>query len=557
MCFLCLPFRPPTPLSIQDFCELQPLSDVETEHAVQALQNEDASFNAHICSPFLGPLPFHPVIPSPGVKLNSATPPADIRSFTFAECRFSDIRPQSSSPAMPVLNVEPEAYNSACQQPDNHHLCPCPETPCASCDPYALAPVLSPQVPYSSYIVEPHSSYSDPPVLSPQRYTAEEPGEGVISEMHMAESLPESVSPDKVPISTPLLPLVTNTEGEKASNQESPFVFSSNICYSGFECDKQALCRSRSLPRLSATALNPKKRGRSASPGNIQSKRRRVTVESGNSCRWTEQRHISAKPDNDIIAKPEDCLLLDKASCLIMSCPNPNLSSLSNAPAVKTLGSKQTAFYVPAVQNFIQAPHQINSLCHNSTSVADQSSWPQSSAAAKNFEPLLEFDTNKSHSGFYSQDSQRSASHSTSVCIESALIPDLAKLSSSSSDSDWDSELLSRIGPTSALPLPATEQSCELDKELLQRPCTWMHDTSYESHLHTVLQPSTPSPSLCGEDMDPSAFSRTVVQIVEVQHWWLLSWSLRRTGRMINYELCKAPVKVGLWLCCCISHLKQ
>lgn len=120
---------------------------------------------------------------------------------------------------------------------------------------------------------------------------------------------------------------------------------------------------------------------------------------------------------------------------------------------------------------------------------------------------------NKNH-----QDSQRSLSHSTSVCIESALIPDLATLSPSSSDSDWDCHLLSRLDTTSAAPPSPTGQNCELDKELLHRPCNWMHDTSYESRLHTALQPATPATSLCGEEMDPSVFSRTVVQIVEVQH---------------------------------------
>ncbi|GLD62898.1 uncharacterized protein AKAME5_001456800 [Lates japonicus] len=83
------------------------------------------------------------------------------------------------------------------------------------------------------------------------------------------------------------------------------------------------------------------------------------------------------------------------------------------------------------------------------------------------------------------------------MCIESGLIPNLATLSPlSSSDSDWDCELLSRLGPTSATPLLPAEQSCELDKDLLHRPCTWMHDTSYESRLHTVLQPSNPATSL-------------------------------------------------------------
>lgn len=452
---------------------------------------------------------------------------------------------------MPVLDVEPQAHNLACQLPDNHHLSPFPETPCTSCDPYPLAPVLSPQVPYSSYTVEPHSSYSDLPILSPQKYREEKLVEEVLSQMHMAESLTESFSPEKVPISTPPLPLIPVANAEEL-NQEDPLVFSGIICSSDcLDCDKCSSSRSQSFSQQSATALNPKKR-HGASPENSWSKRRRLTVEFGSSCRWTEQGHISAKPDRDIMPKPEDCLSHQKMSCL-----NPIVSTTYDTSTVETLVSKQTfsTFCVPAVQNFTQAPHQISSLCHDGTSVADQQSWPQSSTA-KTFDYPLQFRSNKCHSGFSSQDSQRSLSHSTSVCIESALIPDLATLSPSSSDSDWDCNLLSRMGPTSTTPLSPTEQSCELDKELLHRPCTWMHNTSYESRLHTVLEPSTPAASLCGEDMDPSAFSRTVVQIVEVQHW-LLSWSLQRTRRMTNWKPCEAPCKVVLWLCGCVSHFRQ
>lgn len=429
---------------------------------------------------------------------------------------------------MPVLDVEPQALNSACQLPDNRHLSPLPETPCTSCDPYSLPPVLSPQAPYSPYIVEPHSSYSDPPILSPQVYTEEELVEGVRNQMSMAESLTESFSPEKVPISTPPRPFkpVVNTEN---LIQGHPLVFSELIRSSSLDCG-------RSFSGQSAIALNPKKRLHVASPENSRSKRSRLTVEFGYSYRWTEEGHISAKPEHSL-------------SDQLMSCDNPIVSTTSGTSTVETLVPKQTfsPFCVPAVQNFIQA-HQISNLCHDGIFVSDQSSWPQSST--------LQFPGKKCHSGVSSQDSQRSLSHSTSVCIESALIPDLATLSPSSSDSDWDCNLLSHMGSTSTTPLSPTRPSCELDKDLLHRPCTWMHNTSYESRLHTVLEPSTPAASLCVEDMDPSAFSRTVVQIVEVQHW-LLSWSLWRTRRMTNWKPRLAPGKVVLWLCSCVSHFRQ
>lgn len=134
-----------------------------------------------------------------------------------------------------------------------------------------------------------------------------------------------------------------------------------------------------------------------------------------------------------------------------------------------------------------------------------------------------------------SPDARLSLCHSTSLCIEPALIPDLHRLSSPSSDSDWDSGLLLRLGPASADPpapadpAVAAAAARELDTELLHRSCTWMQDSGYESRLHTVLQPQAAGAgvgvgvgvgagSLCGEDVDSSAFSRTLVKIVEVKH---------------------------------------
>ncbi|XP_033486622.1 uncharacterized protein dbf4b [Epinephelus lanceolatus] len=502
--------RPSTPLPV---CELEPLTDAETEHAVQALQRQGSSFNIHISSPTRGRLSSGLASPSQGVEVPipnpPATPPADIQPLTpNKDCQLPDSCPHGLSPVMPVLIAESQTHDSANQQHDTQHLSPCPDTP--SPDPYSHPPVLSPQVPYPSYVMEPHCLYSDPPVLSPQRYTADEAVEGHSCDMDTAESV--------AAISTPHFPsmVLTNEETVKGSNRGSLSGFNEIIFLtSGLRCAALSR-RSRSLPRHSATAPNPRKRCRSASPEHSRSKRRRITAKFGYSGSWTEQEHTSAKPESDII-KPEGCSLFDKDPCqIIQSCPNPEVSSTCT---VDSHGSKQTftLFSVPTVQNFTRAPNQMDILGHGGTSVAYQPSW-QLSSEAKTCDPSFQCPSDKPHSAFSSLDSQRSLSHCTSVCIEPALIPDLAALSSSSSDSDWDCGLLSRLGSTSAAPLSPTEQNCELDKELLHMPCTWMHDTSYESRLHTVLQPSTPAPSLCGEEMDPSAFSRTVVQIVEVQH---------------------------------------
>lgn len=463
-------------------------------------------------SPTRGPLASGPGSPSPGVLFpltNAATPSADFQPFTAdTNCQVPDIHPHAFSAAMPVLDVEPQAHNSAGQQFDTQHHSPYPDPPCPSPEPYSLPPVLSPQVPYPSFIMEPHSPYSEAPVLSPQRDTAEEAVKGHTCERDMAKSLLQSVPAVTVPMSTPFPPSVTvvNAEEVKRSNIESLLELRNSICItSSLKCDTLFSCRSRSLSRQSATAQSPKKRCRSASPEHSWSKRRRITATFGYSGSWNE----SLKPESDNIAKP------DKLSCQIKQpCPN---SKISSTCALETFGLKQTftSFCVPTVQN--QTQNQMDILGHGSISLADQPSWPHSSKA-KNFDSSHQFPSDKSLRAFSSRDSQRSLSHSMSVCIESALIPDLAMLSASSSGSDWDCDLLSRLEPTSVAPVSPTKQSCELDKELLHRPCTWMQDTSYESRLHTVLQPSTPGTSLCGEEMDSSAFSRTMVKIVEVQH---------------------------------------
>ncbi|XP_054454905.1 uncharacterized protein dbf4b [Anoplopoma fimbria] len=498
--------RPPTPLPI---CELEPLTDAEAEHAVQALQIQVSSFHIRLSSPAKGSS--GGAIPSLGVQFPIPNPPADIQPFsTNTDCHLPDGHPPALSPTMPVLEVEPQAHNSASRQTDNQHLFPSP-------DPYSLPPVLSPQVPYTSYIMDPHCPYSEPPVLSPQQYTEEEAEETHTCEMDTGESVSQSVLD---PIATTHFPSVALTIAEevKESKQESLLGLSEITCSTNrLECATLLSPRSRSLPRQMATTPNVRKRCRSASPEHSQSKRRRITAEFGYRSSWIKQVHTSAKPEKDIMAKPEGCLLFDKVSCQIRhSSPKPKVSSTYT---VETLGSKQTftTFCVPTVTNFTQATNQMNVLGHVSTSVADHPSWPLSSKA-KTCDPPLQLPAGKSHSAISSQDSQCAQSHSTSVCIESALIPDLATLSPSSSDSDWDCGLLSRLGPSCAAPLSPAEQSCELDKERLHMPCTWMHNTSYESRLHTALQPSPPATSLCGEEVDPSAFSRTVVQIVEVQH---------------------------------------
>lgn len=505
---LCSSLRPPTPLCIQDVCELEPLNDAEAEHAIQTLQRQGSSLNTHISSPARSPVGLGPGSPSPGVSCplpNPASPPADIQpSTTDTNCQIPDRPPHASSPAMPVLDVEPPGCDSAGLQSYIQRLSPCPDTPCPSPDPYSLPPVLSPQVPFPAYVWEPHSSYAEVPVLSPHKYSADTVLEQHHCERETSGSVFQSVPAVTVPISTPFLPpgASANAERVKGPNIESLSELRDSKCVrNGWKCDTLFLRRSRSLPRWSATSRNPKKRCRSASPKHSWSKRRRITAEFHNKESWNK----SVKPESDM-TNPEGWLS-DKVP--FYSCPE-----ISSICAGEPFGVKQTLamFGVPSAHNFSHAPGQIDMLGQSSTSVSHQPSQPLCSAA-KNSDC-----SHQSANSLCSQDSQCPPSHSKTVGADSFLLPDLAMLSSPSSDSDWDCDLLSRLGPSSVAPPVPTEQSCEVDKELLHRPCTWMQDSSYESRLHTVLQPPPTGPSLYREEMDSSGFSRTVVKIVEVQH---------------------------------------
>lgn len=78
-------------------------------------------------------------------------------------------------------------------------------------------------------------------------------------------------------------------------------------------------------------------------------------------------------------------------------------------------------------------------------------------------------------------------SHSgASVCIESALVPNLTR-SPASSESDWDSGLLSWLANT--VPLQAKTDNDDMGL-LLQKPHTGTQDGSYASRLCSILQPS-------------------------------------------------------------------
>ncbi|XP_036427664.1 uncharacterized protein dbf4b [Colossoma macropomum] len=96
----------------------------------------------------------------------------------------------------------------------------------------------------------------------------------------------------------------------------------------------------------------------------------------------------------------------------------------------------------------------------------------------------------------------------SSVCIESALVPDFT-FSPTSSESDWDSGLLSRLAP--AVHLQPREGRCELDLGLLlQRSCAGVQDGSYASQLCSVLQPTIPSSTGFGDTVNLNTLYRPI-----------------------------------------------
>ncbi|CAG5905970.1 unnamed protein product [Menidia menidia] len=451
-----------SPLSIHDVCELEPLTDVETEHAVQALQTQFSVIQTPVPGQTSGPRLAGTASPSPAFAIPNpaALPPGTPASRAEADCRFSNVQPDSPRPATPVLTLKPQPESEPEYLADRVSPCPSWLLP----DPYSLPPVLSPQVPYSFYNTDP---CSEPPTLSPQKYTNEETLEGQMNEMSLTKcvsTFPSCSAPFRsVPES--------NAEGERGPNSRSLDGFSGLVCsIRGLKSAALTLGRSCSLPHQSAVKSNPKKRCRSASPEHRHRKRRR-TLSFGHIEHKLNETNRPSESRETVQSR-----VFTKDPCPDLNAPRP---SIVLGHLVRWAGL--------LTRRHVSSPPK-------------QQAWTL----------LL---TSAHLTVISSQDSQRSLSHSTSICIEPALIPDLAKLSPSLSNSDWDCDL-SRLGLTTSAPPAPAESNCELDKELLHRRCPWMHDTSYESHLHTVLPPATPPASLCREDTE--AFSWTVVQIVEV-----------------------------------------
>lgn len=481
---LCICPRPLPPMPIQDICELDPVDDNEAGHEVQTLQRGGSLLRDHISSPRRGLCAFRPVSPSPEISLTLPIPPILSPGNQSLTIETAFLITGTSSPVMPVLAVKVHDFDPSCQLHDTPHPFSSSDVPCPSHDPYSQPPVLSPQVPC---IMEPHSPYSEPPVLSPKHKLEEH-----THEIDTAENLLLCLPSVTVPVTIPTISSVKITKPleVKYSCPESVLEPIDPECLSiHLRSITPFSGRSQSLPQQSTVAQNHKKRCRSASPGNNHTKKKRISVKF---C-YDDPLTQPLRPGNGVLANPAAWLSGKVFGQVKRQCPQPVVPAFS----AEMPGLKKTfaILSVPSVQTFSHTLKQTDTSVHHQS---DKCPSTDIHACSQDCQPLL--------------------AHSTSVCIESVVIPDLSMLSSSSSDSDWDREVLARLGQASVTPLIPTDQDFELDKELLHRPCTWMQGSNYESRLHTALQPLDLGKPLCGEDVDSSTFSRTVVKIVEVQH---------------------------------------
>ncbi|KAL0984394.1 hypothetical protein UPYG_G00140870 [Umbra pygmaea] len=378
---------------------------------------------------------------------------------------------------------------------DSLPLSSCPESLDQPPSPYCYPPILSPQymLPFDSSS-QPDGPYSLPPVLSPQAPTE---GQGMV--IDSPESAPEKVEP--VPQNGPTCTPLFHSSGKglgsglRKPNQQR-FLFGNNQLMES----QELVCEQGGV----VLSTNPKKRRRSASPEAKASKGRKtaptqsepIQVFSTTVCTkqqdsvpseltdqnapiriltWTEEStedNITSWPPVGVFGQSQDATgRKHLSSCSFAQLPP---QSTNDAP-----GRKERSIYVD--RGFLQRP------CPATIKLG------ASSPMQLHQQPL----DGPTHLSTYSQDSKPSDALSA-LCIDTALLPEFDTLSPSDSDSDWECDLMVRLGPSPTTPPSALSlQPQQLDMELLQRPCSssTLHETSYESRLCSVLQqPPTPPP---------------------------------------------------------------
>lgn len=473
-------------------------------------------------------------------------------------CILAESPTPVTRPASPSMATKPPDTGPPPSHPDT--LCQQPHSP------YSQPPPLSPQCMDPHYL-EPHNLYSEPPVLSPQRPLIET--DVMLSDESHLDHQTALLASYQPPTPLPTLGCVHPAVAVRGPDHDRLPVGDGCLTRGRTHSSGSGgvrIIRSCSLLQVCNTKHNPRKRCRSASPDRNANKRRRTSLircqrsdlSHGFSSSWTTQEatcFISSTHEPLIKASwnaRKECgaavhkpiveeLYGNRSSAVTahtqvhidpgrsaashqsvfgcglanQNCPAVMGDKITNSLPREEQGTKGPTFLLPCATYFTQTPKQIvPSTLGNRNSSTDTHIGQQKCPDASNTKCFSPRD--KTLWPPSSQSSHPSLSQSfSSVCIESALIPDMA--TPSSSDSDWDCGFVSRLGPAPAAPLPSTGGSCGLDMEVLQRPCTWMHNTSYNSHLCSVLQPPISPPSLCGDESAPLTFIRTVMQSV-VQH---------------------------------------
>ncbi|XP_070304446.1 uncharacterized protein dbf4b [Salvelinus sp. IW2-2015] len=493
----------------------------------------------------------HP--PSPDTLCQSPTlAPLPNHSQPLSPCPNTQCQPPSPYSQPPTPNLSPISSNP---QP----LFPCPDTLCQPPSPYSHPPVLSPKTMFPfEPMSQPDSPYSQPPVLSPQvllqsptpHHPTEE--EDMEIDSHLSASAEVEPVPQTVPVRSRSLPRlwITAANQKKRSRSVSPDTKASKRRRTslanrhkskpiwGF--NSAGWTRKEHQPLVPSTYTG---NGHELVAKACSLPKELGTAEQRQTTDQLEVKGISLVPTitqeriNKVgsgvgIRAANHCHSVSMCGPDHAICPLLKVDKITSWPPVEVFGTNRHSFATSARSYTMSFPRLPVKSTGNPSGHMDHSIFmdggvlQQHSTVTPNisasFPPqLLHHPSDRpTHCPASSQDSNPCHSQSvTSICIESALLPDLAI--PSDSDSDWECDLMSRLGSTAAtsalstlsLPQPAGSHHQQLDLELLQRPCsTWtLHDTSYESHLCAVLQqPLTPPP-------DPSlVFSRTVMQSLEV-----------------------------------------
>ncbi|XP_034147931.1 cell surface glycoprotein 1 isoform X2 [Esox lucius] len=525
---------PPTP-------DLAPLLSQPQTHSCP--DNQPSSPKTPCKSPSLACQPSHTRPPSSSPDTLYQTPRQPSRPDSPRQPSRPDSPRQPSRPDSPR---QPSRPDLSPVPSDSLTISSCPDALDQPPSPYAYPPVLSPQNMFLFELLsQPDSPYSQPPVLSPQVHQKDGEGMEIESASEEMEPVPLSVC------SPPCLSSGTGPCGGLAESNPERFILTNNRLADSPKprCERGGAGRSHSLPPLLSPEQNQKKRSRSASPDPKACKRKRTAptisqksepTQSFSTTGWTRHERLPSGPftyngQEAAVRRPAQAPESTEkvglgaggaASIPIFAlvhalCPSFKVDNITSWPPLRVFGTSRNVFD-SCTRSFPQLSPQSTdapSDYEERTICMDGGVLPKPCPVTPNLAASFTSPSDRlTPCPASNQDSKPPQSFSA-LGIDSVLLPDLDTLSPSDSDSDWECDLMARLGPRAnaspalSLPLPGGCQPQRLDMELLQRPCsTWtLHNTSYESRLSSVLQqPPTPPPE------PASAFSERGVPNLQV-----------------------------------------